>query len=102
MQASALVQIILSLSGLTQEKLAQELRVSFPTLNSWVRGRSEPRPQKRAVIEAFYRKITGLREISGDPLEAKKTILWKMKEKWPDLLDSSAQGGISKTNSAFR
>ena len=38
-----LVAAIREQAGLTQEALARELGVSFPTVNSWERGRSAPR-----------------------------------------------------------
>ena len=38
-----LVAAIRKEAGLTQEALARELSVSFPTVNSWERGRSTPR-----------------------------------------------------------
>lgn len=37
--------------GLTQEKLAQRLGVSFPTINRWENGRSKPSPLALKQIE---------------------------------------------------
>jgi len=37
--------------GLTQEKLAQKLGVSFPTINRWENGRSRPSPLALKQIE---------------------------------------------------
>jgi len=37
--------------GLTQEKLAQKLGVSFPTINRWENGRSKPSPLALKQIE---------------------------------------------------
>ena len=46
-----LVSRIRAANGDTQEGLARRLGVSFPTINSWERGRSEPRPHHRAELE---------------------------------------------------
>jgi Fic family protein len=69
------LQIIQRLSGLTQEKLAKELGVSFVTLNSWLRERSLPRAKARAQIEALYRDYTGQKIIPSDLLQAKKQLV---------------------------
>jgi len=45
--------------GLTQEKLAQKLGVSFPTINRWENGRSKPSP-------LALKQIEGLLEGLGD------------------------------------
>jgi Fic family protein len=86
MNVSDKLKIILTLTGFTQEKLARELGVSFPTINSWVRKRSEPHPKKGAVIDDFFRQISGSPEIPEGVLETKKAILRNMKEKGPDAL----------------
>ena len=52
--------------GLTQEKFAARLGVSFPTINRWENGRSVPSPLALQRIEQ---------------------ILREMKEKGRDLLD---------------
>lgn len=40
----ALVKKIRQATGWTQEKLAQEIGVSFSTVNGWERGRRYPQP----------------------------------------------------------
>lgn len=51
--------VIQKQTQLPQEKLAQELGVSFATLNSWLNGRSLPRLLAQKKIEALYAKVTG-------------------------------------------
>ena len=80
------IQIIIQLEGISQEKLAQKMGVSFATLNSWINGRSEPRLAARNKIAQFYRKLTGHSEPSGDPLQAKKRILLEKSEKYKSIL----------------
>ncbi len=87
MNVSDELQIILSLTGFTQEKLARELGVSFPTVNSWVRKRSKPHPKKKGVVDAYFRRLTGSHEIPAGPLDAKKAILRGMWEKEPGVLN---------------
>lgn len=74
------------LSGKTQEKLAVELGVSFPTLNSWINGRSVPREAAAKRIDALYLQWTGQNVIPGDLLEAKKQILMGKRKQYPNVL----------------
>jgi len=46
---------ISQLSGLTQEKLAHVVGVSFATLNSWINEKSLPRIQAIDKIETLFR-----------------------------------------------
>ena len=80
------LQIIQRISGFTQEKLAQELGVSFVTLNSWRRERSMPRAKSQARIEALYRDYTGQKIIPPDILHAKKQIIQLQRTSHPTVL----------------
>lgn len=51
---------ILRASGWSQEQLARELAVSFPTLNAWINERSRPRKKALENIETLYLTIVGL------------------------------------------
>lgn len=64
--------LIRKLSGQSQEKLAAELGVSFPTLNSWINGRSLPRAKAAERIDELFRRVTGQAVIPPEALEAKK------------------------------
>jgi len=48
--------------GLTQEKCAAKLGVTFPTLNRWENGRAKPSPLALKQIENLAREL-------GDPGE---------------------------------
>lgn len=61
--------------GLTQTKLAQKFGVSFPTLNSWVAGKSTPRDKKVLLIEDLFLEVTGQKQIPDEDLNKKKSIL---------------------------
>jgi len=63
---------ILNASEWSQERLAQELGVSFATLNSWIRDRSVPRIKAQKRIELLFFSLAGNIEISNDELEAEK------------------------------
>ncbi len=70
-----LVSRIRAASGDTQEGLARRLAVSFPTVNSWERGRSEPRPVHREALERLAASLGIARElavlvIDDDPVTA--------------------------------
>ena len=67
---------ILKASGWSQEQLARELNTSFPTLNSWVNKRSQPRQKALRRIETLYLSIVGSDTIDEAALaSAKKTAL---------------------------
>lgn len=43
--------------GLTQEKFAARLGVTFPTINRWENGRARPSPLAMEKIEALLRSL---------------------------------------------
>jgi putative transcriptional regulator len=43
--------------GLTQEKFAARLGVTFPTINRWENGRTKPSPLALKQIEALKREL---------------------------------------------
>lgn len=63
-------------SGKTQEALARELGVSFPTLNSWINNKSQPRTKAAEKIHALYLEYLGDTSIGAEVLE-EKTIRLK-------------------------
>ena len=75
MKISQKLQIIKDLSGLTQEKLARQIGVSFATLNSWIYERSLPHKRHQNKIDEFYFKYTGQKIVTEDVLLAKKSII---------------------------
>jgi CheY-like chemotaxis protein len=72
---SELVSRIRVATGDTQEGLARRLGVSFPTINSWERGRSEPKQPRRLELEQLAASL-GIRQelmvlvIDDDPVTA--------------------------------
>lgn len=69
------LKIVQQLTGLTQEQLAGRLSVSFPTINSWMNGRSTPRKANCQRIDDIYRKTTGQASPPQTTLSAKKQII---------------------------
>jgi len=43
--------------GLTQEKFAARLGVTFPTINRWENGRAKPSPLAREKIDGLLRDL---------------------------------------------
>lgn len=82
------LQLIKKISKKTQEALAAELGVSFPTLNSWINGRSVPRKQASKRIDELYLQLTGQNIIPENVLEAKKQVLIGKRKQYPDVLRS--------------
>lgn len=80
------IQLLQHLSGLTQEKLAYTLGVSFVSLNAWVRGRSIPRQISVARIDELLREYTGEKTIAQSVLEVKKNFLVERRRLYPDIL----------------
>jgi len=75
LSTSELVSRIRATNGDTQEGLARRLGVSFPTVNSWERGRSEPKPGHRKVLEDLASSLRIVQElmvlvIDDDPVTA--------------------------------
>lgn len=70
-----LVARIREANGDTQEGLARRLGVSFPTVNSWERGRSVPTPRHRKVLDELAASLRIAQElvvlvIDDDPVTA--------------------------------
>ncbi len=103
------LKIIQRLARLTQTQLANELNVSFPTLNSWINERSLPHKKKCDLIDRIYSKYTGQKIIPSDSLHAKKdiilgkgkkhkSIIKNIKER-PDIFDQFILSLTYNTNS---
>ncbi len=80
------LQFIKKISGLSQEKLAAYLGVSFPTLNSWMNGKSNPRKKMQERINELYASYTGEKTIPEDVLSAKKAALHNMQQAHKDIV----------------
>ncbi len=80
------LSVILKQSGLTQEKLAHLLGVSFPTLNSWINERSTPRSKAQEKVSSLYNKYTGETGIDPQALIKKREILLSKWKPFPQLL----------------
>ncbi len=52
-----LVRELRERTGLTQEKFAARLGVTFPTINRWENGRARPSPLAIEKIEALLRSM---------------------------------------------
>ncbi|MBB2977062.1 CheY-like chemotaxis protein/DNA-binding XRE family transcriptional regulator [Microbacterium endophyticum] len=75
LSSAELVARIRVATGDTQEGLARRLGVSYPTINSWERGRSEPQQSRRRELAEFAASL-GITEelkvlvIDDDPVTA--------------------------------
>jgi Fic family protein len=73
MDYQKILQQIMGASGWTQETLANKLGVSFPTLNSWINGKSIPqRESNRQAIAAVATEILGADSVDADTLQKLK------------------------------
>ncbi len=69
------LQSIIKATGWSQEKLAQELGTSFPTLNSWINRKSQPRKRALERIDLLYVQIHGYDVVDSDELQEAKNAL---------------------------
>ncbi len=81
------LSVILTLSGWTQQTLAQELHVSFATVNSWIHGKSKPHKGALERIDALFLKLTGITNLKDDVLSTKKKIILKKSKNKGKLID---------------
>ncbi len=54
---SRLIRELRGLTGLTQEKFAAKLGVTYPTINRWENGRARPSPLALKQIEELLRSL---------------------------------------------
>src|SRR5262249_22434859 len=54
---SSLIRDLRTRLGISQEKLATQLRVSFPTVNRWEKGKTEPDGAVRHLISEFIKSL---------------------------------------------
>jgi putative transcriptional regulator len=54
---SRLVRELRSITGLTQEKFAARLGVTFPTINRWENGRAKPSPLAMKQIQELLKEL---------------------------------------------
>ncbi|MDP3997813.1 MAG: Fic family protein [bacterium] len=72
----------------TQTELADFLGVSFPTLNSWLNGKSIPRNKAQERIDLLYQEYTGVDRVDESSLSAKKQKIAALQKKYPDPLNT--------------
>ena len=63
---------IMLASGWSQEQLAQTLKVSFATLNSWINVRSTPRAKAIITIKKLYLDTVGVESVNAEALQSIK------------------------------
>jgi Fic family protein len=66
------LEMILRGSGWSQEQLAAQLGVSFPTLNAWINRRTIPRSKAQVKIQELYVSIIGDLDVAIEELETTK------------------------------
>jgi Fic family protein/DNA-binding XRE family transcriptional regulator len=73
------LKVTLEAAGWSQEQLASQLDVSFPTLNSWLNERSQPRPKAVISIEKLYLDTVGVEHVDADQLRRAKAAAVRLK-----------------------
>lgn len=77
---------VLVFTGWTQDKLADLMGISTPTVNSWVNSKSEPHNKHAEFIDEIYNQIVApyICELEAKADEVEKKILKKQIEDLPD------------------
>jgi len=78
------LQRIQKYSGKTQEELARDLDVSYPTLNSWINGKSQPRAKAIEKIHSLYHETFGDTSIGVHVLDEKVEKLKKLQKQFSE------------------
>jgi Fic family protein/DNA-binding XRE family transcriptional regulator len=78
------LQQIKKYSGKTQEELARDLGVSFPTVNSWINGKSQPRTEATQRIHSLYLETFGDTSIGVHNLDEKVEKLKQLQQQFPE------------------
>ena len=78
------LQKIQKYSGKTQNELAHDLGVSFPTLNSWINGKSLPRTKATDRINSLYLETFGDTSIEIKTLDEKIEKLKQLQQQFPE------------------
>lgn len=84
------LKIIMKASGWSQEQLASQLEVSFPTLNSWINQKSIPRAKALDRIEELYEKTVGVTSVDESVLATKKEAAGTLRLSSKDLAVNNA------------
>lgn len=77
---------VLALTDKTQTELAELLHVSFPTINSWLNGKSIPRQKAQETINLLYQEYTGKTSIDEPELQKKEKKIEELRHQYPNPL----------------
>lgn len=80
------LQLIMRLSGLTQQELAGRLDVTFAALNRWINGKAVPRPKAQEKIDELYKEYSGEKQVPETVIEAKRGIILKKQKDHPSVI----------------
>lgn len=80
------LQLIIKLSGLTQQELANRFGVTFAALNRWINGKAVPRRKAQASIDEFYKEYSGEKQIPETILDAKKAFVLRQSKAYKNVL----------------
>lgn len=80
------LELILKLSGLTQQELAGRLSVTFAALNRWINRKAVPRPKAQEKIDELYKEYSGEKQVPETVIEAKRGIIFKKQKDHTNVL----------------
>lgn len=81
------LKAIQKVTGKTQTELARLLDVSFPTLNSWINKKSEPRKKAQEKINLLYQEHFGVAEMDESEVQEQWGHIKDLRKKFSDPLN---------------
>ncbi|OGH73842.1 MAG: hypothetical protein A3C90_02095 [Candidatus Magasanikbacteria bacterium RIFCSPHIGHO2_02_FULL_51_14] len=69
------LRLLQQISGLTQQRLAEKIGVTFVALNRWMNGKAHPRPAAEKKIDTLLAGYTGERVAPESARDARKMII---------------------------
>ncbi len=79
------IREVLGKSGWTQAQFAQELGVTFATVNRWLNGHNRPHLSQVRQIERLYKNIVGIVPVTKQEIEGIIRRIEAEKRRYPDI-----------------
>ncbi len=89
------IEQILKKTKWTQNQLAQELGVTFATVNRWINGHTQPHTSQRRQIERLFKNLVGILPLDSVEIEIAIRKVTAMKKRFKNIRQLLAQKSIA-------
>ena len=79
------IKQILAKTGWSQSRFAQEIGVTFASVNRWLKGHTKPHPIQLKQIDILFKKIIGIIPLAEGELKQIITEVEKKKKQFPKI-----------------